>query len=127
MKYVIDSSGWIHYFLNGPAVARYAKVIQKLGRIVTPAIVVYEVYKTIKHSSNESLASDAVEALQHTMIIPLDSHLACSAADISLDCRLSMADSIVYATARKYDIPLYTSDADFKNLPNIKYIPSEAD
>ena len=125
MKYVVDSSGWIHYFLNGPAVEPYAKIIQRSAQIVTPAIVVYELYKTIKRSSNERLACDAVEVLQHTAIIPLDSDLACSAADISLDCRLSMADAIVYATARKYDLPLYTSDADFKNLPNIEYIPSE--
>ena len=125
MKYVIDSSGWMHFFLNGPVAERYAKYAKKLNHIVTPSIVVYEVYKAVKRSSDEGLACEAIEVLQHTDIVPLDSYLARSAADISLDCRLSMADAIVYATARKYGIPLCTSDADFKDLLHVEYIPAE--
>ena len=125
MKYVVDSSGWIHYLLNGPLAERYAEYVQKPGHILTPAIVVYEVYKTVKRSVNEGLACEAISALQDTVMVPLDSYLARSAADISLYHKLSMADAIVYATARKYNVPLYTSDADFKNLPNVEYIPSK--
>ena len=125
MECVIDSSGWIHYFLNGPVAEQYAKYIQKLSRIVTPTVVIYEVYKTVKRSTNEAMACDAIESLQRTTIVPLDADLACSAADISLECKLSMADAVVYATARKYGVPLYTSDKDFKNLPNVKCIPTE--
>ena len=120
MKYVVDSSGWIHYLLNGPLAERYAEYVQKPGHILTPAIVVYEVYKTVKRSVNEGMACEAISALQDTVMVPLDSYLARSAADISLDYKLSMADAVVYATAGKYGVPLCTSDADFKNLPNVE-------
>ena len=125
MKYVVDSSGWLHYLLNGPLAERYAKYVQKPSHVLTPAVIVYEVYKTVKRSANEDLACEAIAALQETVMVPLDAYLARSAADISLYHKLSMADAIVYATAGKYGVPLYTSDADFKNLPNVKYVSVE--
>ena len=125
MKHVVDSSGWIHYLLNGPLAERYVEYVQKPAHVLTPSIIVYEVYKTVKRSANEDLACEAIAALQDTVVVPLDSYLARSAADISLHHKLSMADAIVYATARKYSVSLYTSDADFKGLPGVDYISSE--
>ncbi|MCP4662434.1 MAG: type II toxin-antitoxin system VapC family toxin, partial [bacterium] len=46
-----------------------------------------------------------------------------TAADLSLEFRLAMADAIVYATARSYQVELVTSDADFVDLPEVTYIP----
>lgn len=34
----------------------------------------------------------------------------------------AMADSIIYATAKKYNATLWTQDADFKDFENVKYI-----
>jgi predicted nucleic acid-binding protein len=33
----------------------------------------------------------------------------------------SMADSIILATAKAYNAILWTQDADFKNMPGVKY------
>jgi predicted nucleic acid-binding protein len=33
-----------------------------------------------------------------------------------------MADSIIYATAKKYNATLWTQDSDFKDLKNVRYI-----
>jgi toxin FitB len=43
--------------------------------------------------------------------------LALEAADLSLSLSLAMADSLVYATARRYGAKLITGDADFDGLP----------
>ena len=125
MKYLIDSSGWVHFLLNGPLIERYLEYLQKPSQVLTPAIVVYEVYKAVKRNTNEGLACEAISALQDTVIVSLDSYLARSAADISLSHKLSMADAIVYATAAKYGARLITSDADFKDLPAVEYISAE--
>ena len=125
MKCVVDSSGWLHYLLNGPIAERYVAYVHRPSHVVTPSIIVYEVYKTVKRSVNEGLACEAIAALQETLVVPLDPYLARSAADISLQHKLSMADAIVYATARKYNVPLCTSDKDFKDLPGVEYISPE--
>jgi predicted nucleic acid-binding protein len=37
--------------------------------------------------------------------------------------KLSMADSIILATARSLKATLWTQDSHFANLPDVKYIP----
>ena len=47
--------------------------------------------------------------------------LALTAARLSLDTRLPMADSVVLATARLDQATLWTQDADFASLPGVRY------
>ena len=55
--------------------------------------------------------------MRRATIVPLDESLALEAADVSLRHGLAMADSIVYATAERYDAKIVTGDADFEGLP----------
>jgi predicted nucleic acid-binding protein len=85
--------------------------------LLVSAIEIYEVYKVIRRDLSEDRAIEAVSALRRATIIPVDTSLALEAADISLELGLAMADSIVYATARRYSARLVTADADFEGLP----------
>ena len=71
----------------------------------------------IRRDLSEDRALGAVSALRGATIIPVDTSLALEAADISLELGLAMADSIVYATARRYSAKLVTADVDFEGLP----------
>lgn len=81
-------------------------------------IEVYEVYKVIRRDLSEERAIEAVSALRRATIAPVDESLALEAADLSLAHGLAMADSLVYATARRYHATLVTGDADFEGLPD---------
>jgi predicted nucleic acid-binding protein len=48
--------------------------------------------------------------------------LALSAAKLSSDLQLPMADSIMLATAREYGATLWTQDADFRGLEGIRFV-----
>ena len=48
MKVVLDSSGWIEFFTGGPLADRYAAYLASRYELITPTIVLYEVYKKIK-------------------------------------------------------------------------------
>ena len=61
---------------------------------------------------------EAVSALRRATIAPVDEPLALEAADLSLAHGLAMADSLVYATARRFGATLVTGDADFEDLPD---------
>ena len=121
----VDSSGWIEYFLNGPLAEPFAEVLDGKEPIVTPTVVVYETYKIIKRYAGSQLAIEAVEKISKTHLIYLTEELACEAADRSLEHGLSMADAIVYATAKAFGARLVTSDEDFKGLPDVTYINPE--
>lgn len=56
--------------------------------------------------------------MRRATIAPVDDSLALEAADLSLAHGLAMADSLVYATARRYGAQLVTVDTDFEGLPD---------
>ncbi len=122
MKTLVDSSGWIEFFSGGPLADRYTSYLKDPTQIITPTIVLYEVYKKIKRELGEEKALLAAGQLSATQIISLTDSLALLAADVSLKYGLAMADAIVYATAQDHKAQLITSDADLKNLPSVKYI-----
>ncbi|MBI5884059.1 MAG: type II toxin-antitoxin system VapC family toxin [Elusimicrobia bacterium] len=119
---VIDSSGWIEFAVGGPLADRYEAHLRDPSQVITPSIVVYEVYKRLKRDASEAAADAVVAEMGKTRIVPLDDALALQAADISLSLGLPMADAIVYATAQACQATIVTSDADFKGLPQVVYL-----
>ena len=122
MRLLVDSSGWIEYFSSGPLAERYGSYLTRPAKLITPTVVVNEVYKKIKRERGEELALRATARLTATEVIPLTESIALLAADVSLQYGLAMADAIVYATARDQDAQVLTSDADLKDLPGVVYL-----
>ncbi len=119
---LVDSSGWLEFFMGGPLAASYAAHLKDLPRVVTPSVVLYEVYKAIKRRRSEEEALEAAGQIGKTRVIPLNDTIALTAADISLEHHLAMADAIVYATALSEGVTLVTSDADLNSLPGVIYL-----
>lgn len=119
---VIDSSGWVEFFTDGPLAGEYAKRLRNFSSIVTPVIILYEVYKRLKRDLSEDDAIVAVSAMQRTRIVPVGQQIALTAADLSLEHGLAMADSIILATAGMFRAELVTSDVDFDGLPGVTYL-----
>lgn len=113
---IVDSSGWIEFFTDGPHAKDYARYLKDASTLVTPAIILYEVYKKIKRERTETEALSAVSSINRTRIIPLTESIALLAADVSLKYSLPMADAVVYATALEYNCTVVTGDAHFKGL-----------
>ena len=122
MKVVLDSSGWIEFFTDGPLADRYAAYFTPKYELITPTIVLYEVYKKIKRERGEETALLTAGRLNATQIVHLTESIAFLAADVSLQYGLAMADAIVYATAKDQDAEVVTGDADLKDLSGVVYI-----
>jgi len=120
--WLIDSSGWIEFFTNGSRTDGYIKYLKDPQNIITPTIVLYEVYKKIKRHKTEEDALLAVSAINRTSIIELSESIALLAADFSLKYELPMADAIVYGTALEKNCKVVTSDAHFKRLQKVIFI-----
>lgn len=122
MKILLDPSGWIEFFTDGPKANRYAAYLTSRYRLITPTIVLYEVYKKIKRERGEETALQLAGRLHATHVIALTESIALLAADLSLQHGLAMADAIVYATGRDQEAEVVTGDADLKGLPGVMYI-----
>ncbi len=122
MKVLMDSSGWIEFFIGGPLADRYAAYFTPATQLITPTIVLYEVYKKVKRERGEEAAMLIAGRHSATELFPLTEPIALLAADLSLRHGLAMADAIVYATARDQEARLVTGDADLKDLPGVVYV-----
>jgi toxin FitB len=118
---VVDSSAWLEYFANGPNAAFFARPIEATDELVVPSLTIYEVFKRVLQQRDEGDALRAVAVMQQGFVVALDVRLALSAARLSLDRRLPLADSVVLATARLYHATLWTQDADFEGLAGVRY------
>lgn len=123
MLFVIDSCGWIEYFTRGPLLEQFKKYILKNNKIITPSVIIFEVYKALKLKRNEEEATEFVSVIvNRSTIINLTKETVINAADLSLEYKLSLADALIYATAKEYKAKLVTSDPHLKNLENVVYI-----
>lgn len=119
---IVDSSGWLEYFAEGNNAEFFAPVIEDTKNLLVPVICIYEVFKRILQQSDVSSAQTHVGDMKLGTIIDLDESLALSAAKLSVDLKLPMADSLILATARANDATFWTQDEHFKGLDGVKYI-----
>ena len=118
---VVDSSGWLEYFADGPNAAFFAPPIEDPAELLVPSVSLYEVFKRVLQQRDETEALKAVALMQQGRIVDLSVALSLSAARISITENLPMADSIILATARMYNADLWTQDSDFSSIAGVKY------
>jgi toxin FitB len=119
---VVDSSGWLEYFADGPNAGFFEKAIRDAEHMVVPTLSFFEVFKRIAQQRSEGEALQAVAAMQRGKVAELTVPLALDSARLSLREGIPMGDSIMLATARAHRATLWTQDADFKNMADVKYV-----
>jgi len=118
---IVDSSGWLEYFANGPNASFFATPIERIDELLVPSLTLYEVFKRVLQQRDEGKALEAVAVMQQGVVVDLDARLALSAARMSHESKLPMADSVILATAHANGATVWTQDADFKGLPEVQY------
>ena len=122
---VVDSSGWLEYFANGPNAGFFAPAIIAPGELVVPTLSLYEVFKRVLQQGSEGQALQAVALMQQGQIVDLSPAIALTAAKLSVMHRLPMADSVMLATAQSCNALLWTQDADFESVAGVRYVAKQ--
>lgn len=118
---VVDSSAWLSYFAGDNNSSKFAKGIENLDLLLVPSITITEVFKHVLRHRDEEAALVVIAHMKQGQVIALDSELAIDAASFGITHKLPLADSIIFATAQKYNATIWTQDSDFQGLPNVKY------
>ncbi len=119
---VVDSSGWLEYFADGPNAAFFAPAIEGTRELLVPTLCLYDVFKRVLQQRGEGQALQAVALMQQGQVVDLTAAIALSAARASIERRLPMADSIMLVTARLHGAAFWTQDADFEGIEGVKYV-----
>jgi toxin FitB len=118
---VVDSSGWLEYFADGPNAAMFAKPIEATRSLVVPTLSLFEVFKRVTQQRSEDEALRAVAVMEQGKVVDLDRATALEAARLSIQHGIAMADSVMLATARRHRATLWTQDSDFDGLQGARY------
>jgi toxin FitB len=119
---VVDSSGWIEYFIQGGNAEFFISPLRDLEKLLVPTICFYEVFKRLLAERDEDSALLAVGIMSHGREVVLDRKIAIEAAQISRQLKLAMADSIILATAHAFHATLWTQAEHFKDIEGVKFI-----
>jgi len=122
---VVDSSAWLEYFADGSNAKMFAPAIEATDELIVPTICLYEVFKSVLRQRDESAALSAIALMRQGQVIPLTERIALLAADLSLQTRLPMADSVILATARVHRAHIWTQDADFDGLDEVTFLAKQ--
>jgi toxin FitB len=109
--------GLLEYLADTNDAAHFEAALKDTENLIVPVITIYEVFKKVLGEVGENDALQVASQMQSGTVVDLTQSLALDAARLSLP----LADSIIYATARRWGAMLWTQDEHFKKLPNVNY------
>jgi toxin FitB len=116
--HVVDSSGWLEYFADTERANFFAPAIENTEQLIVPVVTLYEVFKKVLRERGENEALQVASVMQAGRVVDVDASLALDAARYALP----LADSLIYATALRHQATLWTQDAHFKGLPDVRFL-----
>ena len=122
---LVDTCGWIEWLADGRLADRFQPYLEDTESLVVPTIVQFELYKWLERNSGEEAAMKAIARTTRSTVADLDTSTALLAAEFSRDHGLSVADAVIYASARKHRADLVTSDDHFEGLAGVTYFPKK--
>lgn len=122
---VVDSSAWLSYFAGDKNAVAFAAAIESTEKLLVPSITITEVFTSVLRQRDEESALTAIAHMKQGTVIPLDAELAIEAATYGVLHKLPLADSIIFASAQKFNATIWTQDNDFAGLLKVKYFATK--
>ena len=123
---VVDSCGWLERFAGSRHGELYAEALQNPRDLLVPVVCLIEVFRTLARQAGEHAALDAVATMSQADVVTVGATDAVAVARLGLSHHLPLADSIIYATARRHGAELWTHDQHFRGLPGVHFVEAPA-
>jgi predicted nucleic acid-binding protein len=120
---VVDSSGWIEYFLSSAQGLRYSDAIEGVPQLIVPSLCLFEVHKFLSSRTTPDLVEQCLGVMRRGSVVALTDARAIAASVVSKTHKLAMADAVMYSTALEHKATFWTQDVDYKGLPAVQYLP----
>jgi len=123
---VVDTSGWLEYFADGPNADDFSVPLKDVKNLIVPTISIYEVFKVVLRERGEDAALQTVAVMKQGKVVDLTFEIALQSAKTSLEYKMPMADSIILTVARLNEAIVWTQDEDFEGMEGVKYLPKKS-
>jgi len=118
---VVDSSGWIEFFLAGANGPKFKPVINQRAALLVPVIALFEVHKVLSRKVPPDAVAQCLKVMRLGRVLEITDRRAVAAAEIAAQHRLAMADAMMYSLALETSATFWTQDVDYQGLPGVNY------
>ena len=118
---VVDSSGWIEYFIDTTNADNFAPAIEKTALLIVPALSFFEVHRYLSRHADVKRREECLDVMQRGTVIELTTARAIAASNIAQKYKLAMADAVMYSIAQEFNATFWTQDVDYKDLPGVAF------
>ena len=118
---VVDSSGWIEFFLAGTNGPKFKPVIEQRSTLLVPVIALFEVHKVLSRKVPPAVVTQCLDVIRLGRVLEITDRRAVAAAGVAVKHRLAMADAMMYSLALELGATFWTQDVDYQGLPGVNY------
>ncbi|MCG8470022.1 MAG: type II toxin-antitoxin system VapC family toxin [Gemmatimonadetes bacterium] len=118
---IVDASGWIEYFTDGPDAAFIAQTLQETERLIVPTVTILEVFERVCKDHGESAALRATAAMQQGIVVELDTPTALDAGRLSVEHSVPASAGALLAAARQYCATVWSLDERVRHIDGVRY------
>ena len=118
-----DTRFFVEYFYsNDPDFVRKLKEeLRSVKERMVSSLTVHEIHRIVLKREGKDVASLRSNTIHGDFeVINVDYKIAVKSAELRNKHQIPMADSVIAATAQIKQCPLFTDDAHFKNIENLK-------
>ena len=123
---VVDSSGWIEFFLAGSNGPIFKPVIEQRDQLLVPTIAIFEVHKILSRCLADDLVERCLNVMRLGRVLDLTDRRAVAASKAARQHRLALADAAMFSMALEHDATFWTQDIDYDGLPGVRYFKKPA-
>ena len=118
---VVDSSGWIEFFLAGANGPVFKPVVEQRDQLLVPTISLFEVHKILSRSLDTEIVDRCLNVMRLGRVLDLTDKRAIAASQAARQHGLALADAAMYSMAQEHNATFWTQDVDYQNLPAVRY------
>lgn len=118
---LVDASGWLEYFTDGPDAAFVAQAVQETSELIVPVITIVQVFTRVTREHGEGEALQAVAAMQQGKVVPLDTPLALEAGRLAAEHGVDSAQGTILAAAARHDARVWTFEDALRHVPGVQF------
>jgi predicted nucleic acid-binding protein len=119
---VVDSSGWIEFFLAGANGPKFKSVIEQRNTLLVPVIALFEGDKVLSRKVPTEAVTQCLDVMRLGRVLDITDRRAVAAASVAVKHRLAMADAMMYSLALELGATFWTQDVDYQGLPGVNYL-----